>query len=261
MVAQFIDEHAPLLDSGPEGLTVLLFGLFYGLTLLGTLPQRPRVTWLLPLLWFVLAVRSIRHGPLFAITAAVALADMFPHVRWATWLARRGSVVFRLRSAECAPRSALLRASFLPVLLVLIALVLQAAAIPVPILGHGWVTADSPACPRALLPDLRKHEWVRPGGTPIFNDMLFGGFLIYYTPGFRVFIDDRCELYGDERLLAYGRTMLDDPAQINRWAQEYGFKIALVEVGSTMERYLRSAPGWILERQTSQAALYRRITL
>jgi hypothetical protein len=126
--------------------------------------------------------------------------------------------------------------------------------------GHGWVTANSPACPSALLPDLQEYERERPGGTPIFNDMLFGGFLIYYTPGFRVFIDDRCELYGDERLLAYGRAMLEDPAQINRWAKEYGFKIALVRSNSKMERYLRSASGWILVRQTSEAALYRRIT-
>ena len=33
--------------------------------------------------------------------------------------------------------------------------------------------------------------------------MLFGGFLIYHTPGFRVFIDDRCELYGDEFMVKY----------------------------------------------------------
>jgi hypothetical protein len=53
-----------------------------------------------------------------------------------------------------------------------------------------------------LLPDLQAYEKNHPPGTPIFNEMLYGGFLIYYTPHLRIFIDDRCELYGDEGLLA-----------------------------------------------------------
>ena len=272
VVARFMDEHKPLLESGSAGLTVLLFGLFYGLALIGVLPMRPRLTWLLPLLWLALAWRSIRHGPLFAITAVIALADIFPNVRWATWLAERGSAVFRIRkveggarergSVERAPRFALLRSCALPVLLVLVALVLQVAAVPVPILGHGWVQASSPACPAELLPDLEKGQWQRPGGTPIFNDMLYGGFLIRYTPGFRVFIDDRCELYGDDFLKDdYGEAMLKKPAKINDWAEEFGFNLALVQRNSRMERFLRDAAGWVLVHQTSEAALYRRVTL
>jgi hypothetical protein len=42
----------------------------------------------------------------------------------------------------------------------------------------------------------RTYEGEHPDGTPIFNEVLFGGFLIYLTLGLRVFIDDRCELYG-----------------------------------------------------------------
>jgi hypothetical protein len=268
VVARSIDEHTPLLDNfWSVGLTVLLFIFFYVVALVGVLPQRPRVTWLLPLLWLALAFKSIRHGPLFAITGAIALAEIFPHVRWAGWLAGKGRTSFRIRKPEdlakegstgSAGRFAFVRPCAVPALLVFSALVFQATGVPVPIIGRDWVEVNTQACPIELLPDLGKFEWQRPGGTPIFNDMLYGGFLIYYTPGFRVFIDDRCELYGDERLVAYIRAMLQDQAPINRWAEEYGFSLALVQSNSYMQRYLQGNPGWVLVRQTAQAALYRR---
>ena len=53
--------------------------------------------------------------------------------------------------------------------------------------------------------------------TRIFNDLNFGGFLIYHAPRLRVFVDDRCSLYGGEFLGAYDRARREDPAQIDRW--------------------------------------------
>ena len=44
----------------------------------------------------------------------------------------------------------------------------------------------------------------RPPGTRIFCEYAYGGFLIYHAPGYRVFIDDRCELFGDEFLAVSG---------------------------------------------------------
>jgi hypothetical protein len=52
--------------------------------------------------------------------------------------------------------------------------------------------------------------------------MVLGGFLIDYTPGLRVFIDDRCELYGDEWLLNYVHALESDPAQVERWRSNTG---------------------------------------
>ena len=97
VLPQVMAEHRPLL-SRSVGWTVLLFGGVYLSCLLGSFPCRPRVVWLFPLVWFILAWTRIRHGPLFAIVAVIALADMFPHIRWVKWLARQGSVVFRLGS-------------------------------------------------------------------------------------------------------------------------------------------------------------------
>jgi hypothetical protein len=239
----------------------LLFGLLYVLALIGTLPRRPRVTWLIPLLWLVLSWTRIRHGPLFAITAVTALADMLPEVRWARWLARRGSVLFQLRPPE--GQSGWLgldwRAAVVPTILVLAATLLQLAAVPFPVLGRGWAVLDRTVWPVDLLPELRDYARNQPDGTVIFNEMYFGGFLICYTPRLRVFIDDRCELYGEEGLLAYARAVRDDPGQIERWAREYGFRLALIRSGSNFDRYLQGARGWRLVRRTEAAVLFERI--
>src|SRR5262249_39958432 len=92
LLPRLIDEHAPLLQSGWAGGAVALFGVVYLSALLGVLPSRSRITWLIPVLWLALSFTRIRHGPLFAITAVIALADVFPQIRWVAWLARKGSV-------------------------------------------------------------------------------------------------------------------------------------------------------------------------
>jgi hypothetical protein len=73
-----------------------------------------------------------------------------------------------------------------------------------------------------------------------------------------VFIDDRCELYGDEGLLDYALALRDDPAQVERWAEEYGFKLALTHTDSSFDRYLRNAGGWTILGETETSTLYRR---
>jgi hypothetical protein len=143
-------------------------------------------------------------------------------------------------------------------LLLLAALGLQAASVRVPLLGRGWVRLDPRACPVELLPELRAYERTRSTGTPIFNDMIFGGYLIYFTPGLRVFIDDRCELYGDEWLLEYAVSVLHHPERIEAWADEYGFEYALVQPATPVEQYLAGAAGWTVAGRTDAAVLYRR---
>jgi hypothetical protein len=261
VLPRLMQEHAPLLVSWPEAGPVLLLGLVYVAALAGVLPARPRVTWLIPLVWFGLALTSVRHGPLFAVTAALALADMFPHVRWAAWLARRGSTAFRLRVEATAPPSGWdLRPALVPLLLVLTAVVLQLAAVPFPVLGCGWARPDPRSCPLELLPDLRADTDSRPGGRPVFNDMLFGGFLTYYAPESRVFIDDRCELYGDPWLVQFAEARDHHPERIEQWANEYGFDRALVLPDSGFDRYLGGPGGWDLVRRTPYAVLYSRPT-
>ncbi len=263
VLPQTIMEHQPLVQSGTSGLAVVSFALLYLAALLGTQPARPRLAWLMPLVWLALTWTRIRYGPLFAVTAAISLVEMFPHVRWVAWLARRGSVTCRLQPVTLETSAwAAWRPAVIPALLVFSAAILQLAALPVPVVGAGWARLDADRWPIDLLPELRAYQRSRPKGTAVFNDMLFGGFLIYSTPDLRVFIDDRCELYGDQRLEDYADAVRNHPERIEEWADRYGLDLALVQAGEGFDPYLRSVPErWIEVGRTKNAALYRRVSV
>jgi hypothetical protein len=259
VLPRLIDEHGPLLARS-TGPMILPMAVVYVVTLLGVRPLRPRVTWLVPLFWLGLAFTRIRHGPLFAITGLVSLADLFPQSCWAAWLVRARRDLYRPPVGEPRlERTGLdFRLALIPVGVVLTAVVLHLAGVRVPVLGRGWVTLDRRYWPVELLPELRAYEREHPKGTPVFNELLFGGFLIYHTPGLRVFIDDRCEIYGDQGLLAYADALEHDPARLDRWAGEFGFDLALTATGSAFDRYLRRARGWSVVRETEAGSLYLR---
>ena len=253
VVPEIIQEHGSIVKTG--SWMIVPFGLFYMTALAGTLPKRPRVTWLIPLIWLVLSCVRVRHAPLFAITAAIAMPDIFPHIRWAKWLSQKGSELCRIQPRQ--PRAS--RGFVLPWIIPLaavLAMIGYRAARPADLLaGNSWARLDPDHWPVELLPALQEYEASHPAGTPVFNDMLFGGFLIYFTPNLRVFIDDRCELYGDDRLLAYVHAK---PVHFEAWEEEFGFDIALVKPGSPFDAYLRGADRWDIVKQTSAAALYRK---
>ncbi|MGZ3318835.1 MAG: hypothetical protein ACXU95_16250, partial [Isosphaeraceae bacterium] len=110
--------------------------------------------------------------------------------------------------------------------------------------------------PVELLPELRQAEREHPEGTRIFNEFLYGGFLIYYTPGLKVFIDDRCELYGDEWLTQFSEAVRSHPERIDRWQETYRFPYALVARGTAFDRYLGQSRLWSVMKRTGTATLY-----
>jgi len=267
-----IVEHAPIDPRSPAGMMVLLFGGVYIFVLAGVFPGRPRVTWLLPLIWFYLGCSRIRHAPLFAATATLAIADMLPATRWARWLARPGSDLFVYPTKDLAPPHRLQLTPFiLPIGAVVIAALLliyqvpaakfQMGPIEIATPGHGCAKLDPDYWPIDLLPELKRYQSTRSDGTPIFNEYLFGGFLIYFTPRYRVFVDDRCELYGDRWLneyVAVERGTKDARAAFQHWEEEYPpFDFALTRTGSAFDEYFRTG-GWRLIKKTETASFYKR---
>jgi hypothetical protein len=276
---RLIVEHAPLDLTESIGWGTLALAAGYLATLIGVFPQRPRITWLVPLVWFVLALSRVRNASLFGVTAVIALADMLPYSAVGRWLRRRDLLtgvadqcvsLLGTSSAcqqETPPRcnGEALRtgrhfsglAMVLPAVVVAAALMLQIGGVPVPVVGSGWARFDPDRLPIELLPTIDEVNRSSPDGTHVFNDMNFGGFLIYHAPRLRIFVDDRCPLYGTRFLQACARAGRQDPAQIDRWRREYGFDYAFVQTGEPFDRYLSKSAGWSPMKRSSVATLYR----
>jgi hypothetical protein len=261
-IRESIQEHASvltLLRHGDVsafliGTVLSILGILYIGLVSGTPRDRIRITWLIPLLWLMLSLSSNRHGPLFAATLMVAIADIYPHVVWVQQWSKKGINVLEMN----APKGKHLKwpirmTSFLAIA---VGTLLTYSLVVKPVLGSDqWVTLDKKHWPLEHVVYLQKYQAAEPSGTPVFNDMLFGGFLIYYTPGMRVFIDDRWELYEDNFISAY---IHGGPNEFKEWERKYSFRIALVEPHSNYFQYLSSSESWKAVLITESAVLYRK---
>jgi hypothetical protein len=191
-LSKYIYEHMPLDWNNPYQRGIPIFGFVY-IVALATVPiRRWRATWFVPILWFILTLQHIRHCTLFSITAAVALADVLPNSRLLLW-AKRTEAAEQPNTDETPATRWLAWA--IPALVVVLGLVLQAYSVPAPLIGAGQAQIDQALTPTELIDAIRQRSKPK---DPIFNEMAYGGFLIYYLPELRVYFDDRCELYGDE---------------------------------------------------------------
>jgi hypothetical protein len=246
-----IEEHARLDLADPVGWAALALAAGYLVVLIGAIPQRLRITWLLPLVWFVLALQRVRNAPLFAVVTAIAIADALPYSRVGWWLDRREML--------SAPRPSVgWRPAVLSLVVVVAALAVQLAGISVPVVGREWARFDPTRWPVELLPKLAEINQSDADGARIFNDLSFGGFLIYHAPRLKVFVDDRCSLYGADFLQAYDHARTDAPAQIDGWQRQYGFAYALVQTDGRFDRHLSATDSWTRLGRTPVATLYER---
>ena len=98
-------------------------------------------------------------------------------------------------------------------------------------------------------------------GNHLFNDYIDGGFVIYHAPGYKVFVDDRCEVFGGELLRKQVTATFENTDQaIEDWQKEYGrFDFALTRLGTNFDGYFASRPEeWICLKRGETAAFYKR---
>lgn len=273
VLPEVVNEHMPLDPTSPLGLAVIGLGAAYLVLLLGTLPKAPRVSWLIPLVWFVLSFKGIRQGPLFAVCAGVAIADLWKHTLWHRLLVKHGDGSTAWNpddAAESARRTSPIWAALLvPALLIAVSAKLQAHKVDVPVVGSGWARLDPDLIPSDLTPEVTAYAASVPPGTPIFNDANLGGYLIYHAPSLKIFMDDRCELYGDDNILFYSKTMGLPPDEFGvvfeRWAAKYKFERAIFITNPPeldkppVERYLSTSPLWREVARGKRAAMYERV--
>lgn len=263
----YITEHMPMDPTSSLGLAVVGLGLFYILLLLGTLPKRPQMSWLIPLIWFALSFKGIRQAPLFAITAAVAIADLWPHTVWHRLLVRFGDGT--LATDRPVPRSRWIWIT-IPTLLVLLACALQANKVRAPLIGSGWARFDPNFVPVDINDSVLQYAASVPPATRVFNDANLGGYLIYHAPSLKIFMDDRCELYGDDWIKTYSVAMGQPPEQLGatfeQWAGEYRFDRAFILTNPPgkekppLERYLLGHPErWREVARGKSAVMFERV--
>lgn len=254
---QIIVEHRPLDVSEPYAWPVLALAAVYVFVLVGTKRAVVRVVWLLPLVWLVLSFSRCRHVAIFSVITVVMLAAMWKHTRWALWLAVRRPDWYQPGRGETRPWWATVAA---PATLVLSALILQWARVEVPVVGWGWARHDPETWPVEILEVLKAHE---PGpGQPnkLFNaGYTDGGFVIYHAPGYKVFVDDRCELFGGPWLLKFVEASANPAAALAEWDAQYGpFDYALTRTGTAFDACLQASPDWQALQVTPTASFYIR---
>lgn len=247
-----INEHGPVAIGSLEGLALTTLAGLYLLILAGCGRSEIRSTWLVPLLWLPLAFMRVRHGPLFAVTSAVVIAEMLPVCRWR--LAGHGRAILH----DSVPPRATPAAWGLCAAIVGAAFLTQSAGWPIPLIGTGWARLNGSYWPVDATRLAGEYLKKQPDDGRVFNDMLFGGYLIHALPQARVYIDDRCELYGDEFLLRYV-DLLRNPAGIEEEATARGIKLAMVKSDSRMAAYLSSSTKWTTLHRDETAALFLRM--
>lgn len=275
VLPRVILEHMPMDPTKFPGKYVAGLGLAYVFLLLGTLPKRPKIGWLIPLVWLVLGFKSIRHAPLFVITAAVAVADLWPHTLWHRWLAQHGTGTLVWTAEPGSTNATTSRGRWwwvVPAFLVLVSLGLQVTRVPVPLIGHGWACLDADFVPVDLNDEVTKYAESVPPGTPIFNEMYLGGYLIFHAPRLKVFIDDRCELYQDDWIWNYDQTTVHKTPEefgqaLERWADEYGFQCAIIlsaipgKDPPVMEQYFLEHPDrWREVARGKRGVMFERVS-
>lgn len=257
-LTQIIKEHRPLDVTESYAWPVLALAAVYLFVLFGVKPGEVRVTWLLPLVWLEQSFERCRHVALFVVVALVAIAAMWQYTRWAIWLAKNRPDFYE-PDAGPVPRP-WWASVWLPVLTVLLSFTLQVARIPVPVIGSGWAVHSSNHWPVEVLDALKANE-PKPGEpNRIFNDYADGGYIIYHAPGYKVFVDDRCEVFGGPWLVDFVTAgQKDTSAAMKKWQDSYGrFDFALTRTDTGFDDYFRTAPGWECVKRGTKAAFYRR---
>ncbi|MBA4187673.1 MAG: hypothetical protein C0467_06595 [Planctomycetaceae bacterium] len=264
ILRKIIQEHRPFEFGEPESLPVIGFAALYLFVLAGAHWREVRVSWLLPLVWMLQTIERCRHATLFIVVGLVAIAAIWPHTRWATRLAKTRPDFYQ--PDEPIVTRPWWAAVWLPVLMVLLSLGLQSSGVRVPVIGAGWAQHSADHWPVEVLDAIQANE-PKPGDphNKVFNGYIDGAFIIYHAPGYKVFVDDRCEVFGGQWLFNFVKMSHPDTpmevraAAMEKWQADYGrFDFALTRTDTPFEDYFRDAPGWECVKRTNTAAFYRR---
>ncbi|MBF0545362.1 MAG: hypothetical protein HQM08_13060 [Candidatus Riflebacteria bacterium] len=250
-VGENIIEHFPATKLWWGWLTIIS-GILYISALLGVPKNEMRGIYLLPIAWFLLAVTRIRHAPIFATYLAVILPHFLEKISWATWLKKKGISSFSLSEVNEQYRIYWI----FPFFFIAICFFIQFCDIRVPLIGKGWAFPSPLIWPTQIEKELKSFGEAEKSekGVPIFDEMVFGGYLINRAPVYKVFMDDRCELHGDS-LDEFARARKDFGI-IKKWDCTFNFRAALILPESSFDEYFTNSNDWVLKAECTAAKFY-----
>lgn len=230
-VTALIVEHQPTRLADPDA--IVLFGVVAALIALPGLTgtRLSRFEMVHVLAWFVLAMKSVRHAPLFGLAVAPTLALLIDAATTTSevpaWLTRGGKLWSGLLSG----------------------LLLIAAALGVPLGGH-----DRARWPLECVAALDRQ----PESARLFHDMDWGGLIaLECRPARRTFIDDRFELFGKRGIAEYIAALEGGPGWDRLDARER-FDLAWVRKDGPLAQRLGRGTDWTEVARDPVSVLFQR---
>ena len=235
------DFHNPLF----QALALLFLATFSALALSSRRPLPSQLLMLVATAWATL--RSGRNVTFFALVATPLLAEhswtFLTSHRWGQWLEA---------SEKHKPDERSAPKLVLNVLLLILVLTVVA-------LGVGRAVANQPVIEAQQFPaaavDYVSNQ--RPP-QPIYNEYIWGGYLIWRLyPDYRVYIDGRADVYGDELIQEFlnvhdGKTAWREPLD------HRGIRTVLVKPDAALASLLRQDRDWQKVFEDKQAVIFVR---
>jgi hypothetical protein len=231
--------------------------ILLSLAALGRSPRRADWTDLAMLglwtFWGLFAARNIGLYGLLTIPALARHAD----AAWGQYLpGERKRISRELVGTERVPRVPTSSLSSTRLNWILLGLVVFAALVKIGVALNPQeaIKAEQDSLPAKAVQFIQENE---PAG-PLFNSYNWGGYLIFKLwPDYPVYIDGRTDLYDD----AFIRRYLDMVAGGEGWQRtldEDGINLVLIESGSTLARFLKGDPAWIILYQDAMVTVFAR---
>jgi hypothetical protein len=237
----FIVEWFPPDFHQPRYAPLLLIGLALLVALAGP-RSRPKARVLVPLLLtFLAALDAVRHIPIFVLLATPVVSASFSFC----------SLTTPARPWDALPASPKSRLAFRAAVLVLMA---GFALTRWHSLVRNQARAEAELFPSRAADYLRSHPM--PSRLLAYYD--WGGYAIWKLyPEYRVFVDGRADLYGDD-LLRQFQEAIQLREGWNRVLDTWEVQAVLLPRFCALAQALRLDPGWHAEYRDSQAVLFLR---
>jgi len=235
------DFHNPLF----QALALLLLATFSALALSNKRPRPGQLLMLVVTAWATL--QSGRNVAFFALVAMPLLAEhswtFITNHRWGQWLIASE----KRKPDERSTLKIVLNVLLLVIVLTVVALGVVRAVAKQPVIE----AQEFPAAAADFIRDQKPPQ-------PIFNEYVWGGYLIWRLyPDYRVYIDGRADVYGDELMKEFLAVNDGKPA----WREpleNHGIRTVLVKPDAALVSLLRQDGGWQNVFEDKQAVIFVR---